>query len=170
MSEQENLLWHIQLSPFNRYFVQDLAKILGLSIIILVLLYFHPLINTTLFTGGLIISWFLLLIFKLYTSFKGHRIRYILDDEGITALNDEGKVGLNYVTKKISSIRWTPRQGTHESKVKPRKCCINWSDIRNISVDEENKIITLQQDQGVFRVYCSMENFEDVLRGVHKRT
>lgn len=169
MSEQENLIWHIQLSPFNRYFVEDLAKILGLSIIVLVLLYFHPLINTTLFTGGLIISWFLLLIFKLYTSFKGHRIRYVIDDEGVTALNNEGKVGLNYVTKQISSIRWSPEQGTHKPDIEPRKCCINWSDIGNITVNEEDKIITLQQDQGEFRVYCSMENFEDVLRVVHER-
>ena len=177
MSNNDNIIWHISLSPVNRYLLTDLSKVIGIAAVMLIIVQVIQIGNetTSLITTagfGLIVIWGFILILKLFTSFNGHNIRFIIDENGATAMNNEGKIGLNYVTRQISSTGWEPDS---VKTIKPlnknyKKSYIAWAQVNNIAVDEKNRIITLEKKPGIFRIYCSENNFDEILCKVREKT
>ncbi|MCJ7732632.1 hypothetical protein MUP51_09990, partial [Candidatus Bathyarchaeota archaeon] len=114
---------------------------------------------------GVFMLWGVAVVLKLFTSFTGISIRFMLDEEGATAMKDEGKMGLSYVARQVSTMRWDPMQAgsMRAANIKPDKTQVKWSQVTGKVVDEERKVITLQK--GVFgnlRLYCSEDNFARV--------
>jgi hypothetical protein len=87
-------------------------------------------------------------------------------------MNNEVKIGLNYVTRQISSNGWEPDSvKTIKSLNKNyKKSHIAWAQVNNIAVDEKNRIITLEKKPGIFRIYCSENNFDEILCKVREKT
>lgn len=160
MSDRDYFIWHINLSPINRYLIADLAKYFGIASFILIIIQILPLEQSTIglvtTTGYMILLvWGFILVLKLFTSFSGHSVRFTLDRTGAFALNEEGKLGLRYVAKQISSSGW--------GKDTAQGSSIRWAQITNILVDDRKRIITLEKKSESFNLFCSAENFNDVL-------
>ncbi len=166
----DDITWYINISPVNRYLFIDIAKALGVAAIILLGVQLLPLGSDT--AGsittimlGVFTLWGVAVVLKLFTSFTGISIRFMLDEEGATAMTDEGKMGLSYVAKQVSTMRWDPMHAgsMRAANIKPDKTQVKWSQVTGKVVDEERKIITLQKDVfGNLRLYCSEDNFTRV--------
>jgi hypothetical protein len=160
VSDRDYFIWHINLSHINRYLIADLAKYFGIGSFILIVIQVLPLEQSTLglvsTTGYMVLLvWGFILVLKLFISFNGHSVRFTLDGTGASALNEEGKLGLKYIAKQISSTGW--------GKGKACESSIQWAHITKILVDDRKKIITLKEKMETFNLFCSAENFNDVL-------
>ena len=76
----------------------DIIKALAIAVALVLGVQILPLGNAattfmTIFIGG-IAFWGVALIVKMFTSFTGHTIRFLMDAEGVDAMSDEGKLGL----------------------------------------------------------------------------
>jgi hypothetical protein len=176
VSDEDSLVWYTSISPLNRYLFIDILKALAIAAVILLGVQLLPIGQaataiTTIIVFGLTF-WGVALVLKLFTSFNGHNIRYILNNEGVTAMADEGELGLSYVAKQVSSMRWDPMHAgsMRASNIKPNKQRITWSRVSGYNVDPSGKVVVL--NKGVFgnmRLYCSDENFESVVGLVEAR-
>ena len=145
----------------------DILKALGAAIALVIGVQLLPLGNaastiTTAIIAGLAF-WGIALMVKLFTSFTGHKIRFLLDDEGVTAMADEGKLGLSYVERQVSTLN-SAIIGSSDNK-------LPWSCITGYEADDTQNIITLQKgDHGSMSLYCNENNFNSILDIVREKT
>jgi len=144
----------------------DLLKAIGVSVTLLILIQFLPIgqsastITTIIIAGAAF--WSIALAVKLFTSFTGHNIRYILDENGATAVANEGKIGLSYVAKQVSTLR-SLEFGSDD-------VYLPWGQVTGIGVDVAQKVISLNKgDLGSIHLYCSSDNFDTILETVNAR-
>lgn len=177
VSDRDSFVWYINISPLNRYLFIDILKALAVAAVLVIGIQILPMGNTvttvtTVIIAGLVF-WGVALVVKLFTSFTGHSIRFLLDDEGVTAMADEGKIGLSYVARQVSSMRWDPMHAgsMRESNIQPDKTKLLWRNVTGINLDEAQKVIILKKGAiGTLRLYCNEDNFDTVLGIVQERT
>lgn len=177
MSDQNSLVWYINISHLNKYLLIDIMKALGVAAALMLVIQLLPLGQsattlTTIIIAGLVF-WGVALVIKLFTSFNGHSIRFVLNEEGVIAMADEGKLGLSYVARQVSTMKWDPMHAgsMREEKIQPDKTQLSWSNVTGVEVDKENQVISLRKgDLGSMRLYCSEDNFDTVLGAVYEKS
>ena len=167
MSDQNSLVWYINISHLNKYLFMDIGKALGAAVLLVIGIQVLPLGNTaTTITTAIIAGlafWGIALTVKLFTSFTGHKIRFLLDDEGVTARADEGKLGLSYVERQVSTLN-SVVIGSSDTK-------LPWSSITGYEADPIQSIITLKKGaHGTMSLYCNEDNFNSILDIVREKT
>jgi len=112
------------------------------------------------------------LVIKLFTAFNGHSIRFTLNEEGVTAMANEGKLGLSYVARQVSTMKWDPMHAgsMRAENIEPEKTQLSWNNVTSVKVDKESRVISLRKGNlGSMRLYCSEDNFETVLGVVYDK-
>lgn len=104
VSESDSLSWYVNISPVNRYLLIDILKSVGFTVLIIVVVQFLPVSeyikDFAVDVGGLIlIIRGVALALKLFTSFTGISIRFILDETGATMMEDYDAGGLKYIAE-----------------------------------------------------------------------
>ena len=176
MSDQNSVVWYITISHLNKYLFIDIMKALGAAAALLLVIQLLPIgqsattLSTIIMAG--LVFWGVALVIKLFTAFNGHSIRFTLNEEGVTAMADEGKLGLSYVARQVSSMKWDPMHAgsMRAENIQPEKTQLSWSNVTGVNVDEENRVISLRKGTlGSMRLYCSEDNFDAVLGKVYDK-
>ena len=176
MSDEDRIVWYITISPLNRYLFIDILKAFTAAAIIILAVQILPIGNaaaaiTTVIIFGLTF-WGAALVVKLFTSFNGHSIRYIMNNEGVTAMADEGELGLSYVAKQVSTMKWDPMHAgsMRAANIKPSSQRITWSKVSGYHLDPDQRVVVLNKGAlGNMRLFCSEDNFETVAEAVKMR-
>lgn len=177
MSESDNLSWYINISPINRYLLLDILKAVGFTVSVIVVIQFLPvsdyLKDFAVDVGGLIlIIRGVALALKLFTSFTGISIRFILDETGATMMEDHETSGLKYVAEQVSTMRWDPmRAGSMRvSKIKPKVPRMDWGQISGVTDDARRNVVVLRGKLGgTIRLFCREDYYHEVLAYVNQR-
>ncbi|MCW4014157.1 MAG: hypothetical protein NWF07_14380 [Candidatus Bathyarchaeota archaeon] len=151
----------------------DILKAIAIAAVIIVGVQLLPIGQaaatiTTIIVFGMTL-WGVALVVKLFTSFTGHSIRYIMNDEGVTAMADEGELGLSYVAKQVSTMKWDPMHAgsMRAANIKPNKQRIAWNKVSGYQTDPDQKVVILNKGTfGNMRLFCSENNFETVVKRV----
>jgi len=107
------------------------------------------------------------LTLKLFTSFTGISIRFILDETGATNMEDHEASGLKYVTEQVSTMRWDPMR---VSKIKPKVPRMDWGQISGVTDDARRNVVVLRGKLGgTIRLFCREDNYHEVLAYVNQR-
>jgi hypothetical protein len=176
VSNEDSYIWYITISPLNRYLFIDILKALVAAAVIIIGVNLLPIGDaavaiTTVIVFGIIL-WGVALVVKTFTAFNGHNIRYIMNNEGVTEMADEGKLGLSYVARQVSTMKWDPMHAgsMRASNIKPSKQKINWSKVSGYHIDPAQRVVVLNKGAfGNMRLFCSAENFETVVSIVETR-
>lgn len=166
VSDQDSFVWYIKVSHLNRYLFMDIIKALTIATVLVLGVQILPLGNAattfiTIIIGG-IAFWGVALIVKMFTSFTGHTIRFLMDAEGVDAMSDEGKLGLSYVERQVSTLSDDILSSNEK---------LLWNSVTGYDVDDSQKIITLKKgEHGTLRLFCNEDNFDSVLGFVRDKT
>ena len=169
--------WYINISPFNRYLLIDILKSVGFTFSIIVVVQFLPVSeyikDFAVDVGGLIlIVRGVALALRLFTSFTGISIRFILDKMGATMMEDHDAGGLKYVAEQVSTMRWDPmRAGSvRASKIESRVPRLDWGQVSGVTEDARRNVVVLNGKLGgTIRLFCSEDNYHEVLAYVNHR-
>ncbi len=173
MSDQNSFIWYVNISPLNRYLFIDIFKAVAVVAVVIIGVHLLPIGDaavaiTTIIIFGLTF-WGVALVVKLFASFTGNSIRYIMNDEGVTMMADEGELGLSYVARQVSTLKWDPMHAgsMRASNIKPNKQRINWNKVSGYQADPDQRVVVLNKGAfGNMRLFCSAENFETVVNKV----
>jgi len=173
----DSLSWYVNISPINRYLLIDILKSVGFTVAVIVVVQFLPIADYlkafSVDIGGLIlIVRGVALGMKLFTSFTGISIRFILDATGATVMEDHEAGVLKYVAEQVSTMRWDPmRAGSmRASKIKPKIPRMGWSQVSGVTEDPKRYVIVLNGNLGgTIRLFCREDNYDEVLAYVNKR-
>ncbi len=173
----DGLSWYVNISPLNWYLLIDILRSFGFTISIIVAVQLLPvpvyLKDFAVDIGGLILIVRGLAIgMKLFTSFTGIGIRFILDEEGATMMEDHEAGVLKYVAERVSSMRWNPmkERGMRASKVKPKVSMMGWGQVSKVTGAPKRYVIVLNGNLvGTIRLFCREDNYHEVLAYVNHR-
>lgn len=177
MEKTTEYSWYVNISPFNRYMVIDLLKKAGIGAAIILFIQLVPVPATiktlTYEIGGMLILLYLFgSIMKPFQYFSGISIRYILDEEGASIMEDYNASGLKYVAEQVSTMRWDPMHaGTFRGlDINPRVPRVAWKNVTKVSSNPKNHTITLHTDLGgTYRLHCNDENVDEVLEFTNRK-
>ncbi len=177
MSDIDSLSWYINISPINRYLLIDILKSVGFTVSVIVAVQFLPVSEAVkdfaIDVGGLIlIIRGVALAMKLFTSFTGTSIRFILDETGATMMEDHEAGGLKYIAEQVSTIRWNPMRAAsfRASKIKPKVPRMDWGQVSGVSEDPKRNVVVLNGKLGeTIRLFCREDNYHEVLAYVNQR-
>ncbi len=174
MSEPDQLTWYISVSPFNRYLVFDILRAIGLTAIAIAAVIILPtpiiLRDFVVDVGGLVLIIYLFsTLMRLFWSFTGTSIRFILDAEGVTAMTDHETSGMKYVARQVSSMSWDPKKAGWfgRKKVNPRVPRLAWSDVSKVSEDPKRGVVVLHSWKGSIRLFTG-DRYDEVVSYVNK--
>jgi len=176
VSDQNSLVWYINISHLNKYLFLDIMKALGAAAALLLVIQLLPIgqsattLSTIIMAG--LVFWGVALVIKLFTAFNGHSIRFTLNEEGVTAMANEGKLGLSHVARQVSTMKWGPMHAgsMRAENIEPEKTQLSWNNVTSVKVDKESRVISLRKGNlGSMRLYCSEDNFETVLGVVYDK-
>lgn len=177
MSDSDSLSWYINISPVNRYLLIDILKSVGFTVSVIVVVQFLPVTvavkDFAVDVGGLIlIVRGVALTLKLFTSFTGISIRFILDEKGATVMEDHEAGGLKYVAEQVSTMRWNPMKAGsfRASKIEPKVPRMGWGQVSGVTEDPKRNVVVLNGNLGgTIRLFCREDNYHEVLSYVNKR-
>jgi hypothetical protein len=163
----DSLSWYVNISPINRYLLIDILKSVGFTVAVIVVVQFLPIADYlkefSVDMGGLIlIVRGVALGMKLFTSFTGISIRFILDETGATVMEDHEAGVLKYVAEQVSTMR--------ASKIEPKIPRMGWGQVSGVTGDPKRYVIVLNGNLGgALRLFCREDNYDEVLSYVNKR-
>ena len=177
MSESDSLSWYINISPINHYLLIEILKAVGVTVSVIVVVQFLPVSeyikDFAVDVGGLIlILRGVALTLKLFTSFTGISIGFILDETGATMMEDHEAGGLKYIAEQVSTMRWDPmRAGSFRaSKIKPKVSRMDWSQVSGVTEETKRNVVVLRGKLGgTIRLFCREDNYHEVLAYVNQR-
>lgn len=168
----DSLSWYVNISPINRYLLIDILKSVGFTVAVIVVVQFLPIADYlkafAVDMGGLVlIVRGVALGMKLFTSFTGISIRFILDETGVTVMEDHEAGVLKYVAEQVSTMRWAPMRA---SKIEPKIPRMGWGQVSGVTGDPKRYVIVLNGNLGgALRLFCREDNYDEVLSYVNKR-
>lgn len=177
MSESDSLSWYINISPINRYLLIDILKAVGFTVSVIVVVQFLPVSeyikDFAVDVGGLIlILRGVALALKLFTSFTGISIGFILDETGATMMEDHEAGGLKYVAEQVSTMRWDPKRAGsfRASKIKLKVPRMDWGQVSGVTEDPKRNVVVLRGKLGgTIKLFCREDNYHEVLAYVNQR-